>query len=100
MNILTTGKKRVLRFAHGLVGLAQVNGRRCINIFKKIELDLHYVENVSIWLDLKIVLKSLKVIVAKENVNSVNGYVLREIEDLKVSNGEVEFCDGLEQIIK
>lgn len=80
-----------LGYALGLVGLAQVNGRRDINIFKKISLDLKYVENVSFVLDLKIILKSLKVIVVKENVPNINGYVMREIEDLKVSNGEVEF---------
>lgn len=73
------------------MGLAQVNGRRDINIFKKINLDLNYVKNASFALDLKIILKSLKVIVAKENVANVNGYVLREIEDLKVSNGGNEF---------
>lgn len=80
-----------LKFVHGLVGLAQVNGRRGINIFKKIEFDLHYVENVSFMLDLHIICKSLKVIMVKENVENVNGYVLREIEDLKISNKEVEF---------
>ena len=71
--------------------MAQVNGRKGINIFKKIEFDLHYVENVSFALDLSIVWKSLKVIVVKENVENVNGYVLREIEDLKICNKEVEF---------
>lgn len=91
MNILMKGKSAELKFAHGLVGLAQVNGRRGINIFKKIELDLHYVENVSFALDFRIVWKSLKVIFVKENVENVNGYVLREIEDLKISNKEVEF---------
>ena len=77
-----------------------MNGRRGINIFKKIELDLYYVENVSLYLDLKIVLKSLKVIIVKESVENVNGYVLREIEDLKVSNEDVEFEDGMGQMIK
>lgn len=83
-------KKTGLKCVLGLVGLAQVNGRRGINIFKKIELDLHYVENVSFGLDLKIVIKSFNVIISKENVTSVNGYILREIEDLKVSNREYE----------
>ena len=78
----------------GLVGLAQVNGRKGINIFKKIEFDLYYVENLNLVLDLKIILKSLKVIVAKENPECVNGYVQREIEDLKVSNGEIEWEMG------
>ena len=73
-----------------MVGLAQVNGRRGINIFKKINLDLGYVQNVSFALDLKIIFKSLKVIVVKENALNASGYVSREIEDLKVSNGNFE----------
>ena len=73
-----------------MVGLAQVNGRRGINIFKKINLDLDYVQNVSFLLDLKIIFKSLKVIVVKENALNASGYVSREIEDLKVSNGNFE----------
>lgn len=73
-----------------MVGLAQVNGRRGINILKKINLDLDYVQNVSFALDLKIIFKSLKVIVVKENALNASGYVSREIEDLKVSNGNFE----------
>ena len=73
-----------------MVGLAQVNGRRGINIFKKINLDLDYVQNVSFALDLKIIFKSLKVIVVKENALNASGYVSRESEDLKVSNGNFE----------
>ena len=72
------------------MGLAQVNGRKKINVFKKIDLDLKYVENVSFRLDLWIVLKSVKVVMAKENVANVNGYMMKEIEDLRVSNGNVE----------
>lgn len=77
----------------GLVGLAQVNGRRGINIFKKIELDLYYVANVSFIFDLRIILKSLKVVMCKENVANVNGYMLKEIEDLRVSNKDVVIED-------
>ena len=70
----------------GLVGLAQINGRRNINVFKKINLDLNYVENVSFIKDLKIIIKSLKIIVAKENIGDVNDYVSNEIEELKRFN--------------
>ena len=91
MRALMKHKSTESKSAHGLVGLAQVNGRRGINIFKKINLDLEYVENVSFLLDLKIIFKSLKVIVAKENATTASGYVSREIEDLRVSNGDVTF---------
>lgn len=83
-------QKARVKVRPGLVGLAQVNGRKKINVFKKIDLDLKYVENVSFRLDLWIVLKSVKVVMAKENVANVNGYMMKEIEDLRVSNGNVE----------
>ena len=51
---------------------------------------MDYVQNVSFALDLKIIFKSLKVIVVKENALNASGYVSREIEDLKVSNGNFE----------
>ena len=38
----------------GLTGWAQVNGRTALSWEKRFELDLYYVENVSLWLDLKI----------------------------------------------
>lgn len=67
----------------GLVGLAQVNGRKEINIFQKIKLDLNYVENVNFLFDLKIIIKSLKIIVKKENIVNVNNYMYQEIKALE-----------------
>ena len=55
-------KKRV-QVRPGLVGLAQVNGRRNISIFEKIELDLEYVNSVSFVNDLKIILKSFRIVI-------------------------------------
>jgi sugar transferase EpsL len=40
----------------GITGWAQVNGRNAINWDQKLEHDVWYVENQSIWLDLKILL--------------------------------------------
>jgi exopolysaccharide biosynthesis polyprenyl glycosylphosphotransferase len=47
----------------GITGLWQVSGRSDILCFDKvIELDMKYIENWSIWLDLKILLKSVQVV--------------------------------------
>ena len=40
----------------GITGLAQVNGRNAISWERKFELDVWYVDNRSVWLDLKILL--------------------------------------------
>lgn len=67
----------------GLVGLAQVNGRRTITVFDKINYDREYVKKISLWMDIKIIVRSLKVIITKENTNAVQDYINNEIELLK-----------------
>ena len=58
----------------GITGYAQVNGRNAISWDEKLKLDLWYVENQSIWLDFKIMLKTIKVVLIKENVNDESGH--------------------------
>lgn len=53
----------------GLTGWAQINGNTLLTAEEKLLLDLWYVENSSIGLDLKIVLRTLRVIVAGERVD-------------------------------
>ena len=84
-NFNETQKKRV-DVRPGIIGLAQVNGRRNIDVFKKIEYDINYVENVSFLLDLKILFQSLKVVISKENFSNPNEYIANEIEMLKQAN--------------
>jgi len=40
----------------GMTGLAQVRGRNALSWTEKVELDLEYIENMSPWLDLRIIL--------------------------------------------
>ncbi|MBQ0016202.1 MAG: sugar transferase [Bacteroidales bacterium] len=44
----------------GISGWAQVNGRSNITWDKKLELDAYYVENLSLWMDIKVILKTFK----------------------------------------
>ena len=51
----------------GLTGMWQVSGRSEITDFEEIvRLDAYYIENWSLKLDLKIILKTFKVVFAKE----------------------------------
>ena len=67
----------------GIIGLAQVNGRKKINIFEKIDYDIKYVNNIKLFLDIKIVIKTLKVVVSKEEYGNCDEYIYNEIEMLK-----------------
>lgn len=50
--------KKVLSVKPGITGLWQVSGRSEINFDKRIALDATYVENLSLWNDLQIILKT------------------------------------------
>ena len=54
----------------GMTGLAQVNGRNNLSWEEKFELDVEYVEKHNIWLDFKIMFKTVLVILKKEGINS------------------------------
>jgi O-antigen biosynthesis protein WbqP len=65
----------------GITGWAQVNGRDELEIPVKVEYDRYYVEHISIWLDIKIMFKTLYTIIlvkgvvegiqkTKENINA------------------------------
>ena len=56
----------------GMTGHAQVNGRNAISWEEKFKLDTWYVENQSIWLDFKIMLKTVKKVLAKDDINAEN----------------------------
>ena len=53
----------------GMTGHAQVNGRNAIGWDEKFKLDTWYVENQSAWLDFKIMLKTVKKVIAKDDIN-------------------------------
>lgn len=54
----------------GMTGYAQVNGRNAIGWEEKFKLDTWYVENQSLWLDFKIMLKTVKKVLAKEDISA------------------------------
>lgn len=56
----------------GITGWAQVNGRNAIDWDTKFNLDIYYVENLSLILDIKILLKTVKKIVVSEGINAQN----------------------------
>lgn len=52
----------------GLTGLAQVSGRNNLLWDDRLELDVQYVENMSLWLDIKIILKTIRKVISSEDV--------------------------------
>lgn len=67
----------------GITGWAQVNGRNAISWEEKFNLDVWYVENQSLFLDLKILLLTVKKVVVKDGITA-EGHVT--VEPFKGSN--------------
>lgn len=54
----------------GLTGWAQVNGRNAISWEERFELDVYYVKHISLWLDIKIIIRSIMVVFSHKGINS------------------------------
>ena len=54
----------------GITGWAQINGRNAISWDEKFKLDVWYVENQSFWLDIKILLLTVKKVFVKEGISA------------------------------
>lgn len=55
----------------GISGWAQVHGRNNAGWNKKLELDAYYVEHLSIWIDLKVILFTIKNVLYRKDVNVI-----------------------------
>ncbi|MCI9087240.1 MAG: sugar transferase [Clostridia bacterium] len=82
----TEEQKRRSDVLPGITGLAQAKGRNNINIFKKIDYDLEYVDNVSLFMDLKIIWLTIKEVFATTGAEASEIEIKAEIEDLKREN--------------
>jgi lipopolysaccharide/colanic/teichoic acid biosynthesis glycosyltransferase len=56
----------------GVTGWAQVNGRNAISWDEKFNLDVWYVDNQSIWLDIKIIWLTMKKVAVRDGVSQKN----------------------------
>jgi lipopolysaccharide/colanic/teichoic acid biosynthesis glycosyltransferase len=54
----------------GVTGWAQVNGRNALSWEEKFKLDVWYVDNQSLWLDLRIIFMTIKKVVVKEGISA------------------------------
>ena len=54
----------------GVTGYAQVNGRNAISWEQKFALDTWYVDNQSLWLDIKILAKTIKQVLIKDGISA------------------------------
>lgn len=54
----------------GVTGWAQINGRNALSWEEKFKLDVWYVDNRSLWLDLKILFLTIKKVVVRDGISA------------------------------
>lgn len=62
----------------GLTGLAQVNGRNLLSWEEKFRFDVEYVDHVTFWEDLKIILKTVAEVFKREGISSETSATMEE----------------------
>ena len=79
----TEEQKKMFNVRPGISGWAQVNGRKGVEWNKRIKLNVWYVENVSLWLDIKILFKTVaKVFSNADNENKGKTVVSEPTDDI------------------
>ena len=64
----------------GITGWAQVNGRNAISWDEKFSLDVWYVDNRSIWLDVKILFLTVKKVLIREGISSTESVTMERFK--------------------
>lgn len=74
----TAEQKKRHNVKPGITGWAQINGRNNISWDKKLALDVHYVNNISLKLDLRIFFLTLVKVVKRTDINSESSATMEE----------------------
>lgn len=75
----------------GLTGLAQVNGRNAISWEEKLKYDTEYIKKISFYSDLKIIFKTIKKTIKREDILMGNEFVVGKFIDQRKNKKERAF---------
>ncbi|HHX59011.1 MAG TPA: sugar transferase [Candidatus Moranbacteria bacterium] len=82
--LYTTKQARRHEVKPGITGWAQVNGRNAISWEEKFELDVWYVDNWSLWLDLKILWLTFVKVIRSEGINQLGQVTMEKFKGTKI----------------
>lgn len=74
----------------GLTGLAQINGRNSISWEHKLTFDLQYVDNISFFVDLKILFTTIFKVFQREGISEEGMDTAQDLCDYLLRNGKVD----------
>jgi lipopolysaccharide/colanic/teichoic acid biosynthesis glycosyltransferase len=61
-----TGHSTLLSLKTGLTGHWQVYGRNDISYDERVKLDIYYIENWSLWMDIRIILRTIWIVLTRK----------------------------------
>ena len=62
----------------GITGYAQVNGRNTLGWDEKFKLDVWYTQNISFWLDVKILFDTIRIVFKREGISSESSVTMEK----------------------
>jgi lipopolysaccharide/colanic/teichoic acid biosynthesis glycosyltransferase len=71
----------------GITGWAQVNGRNALSWEEKFRLDVWYVDNQSLWLDLKILFLTMKKVLARDGISAAGEATMPRFTGSQIDQG-------------
>ncbi|MBQ5152945.1 sugar transferase [Macrococcoides caseolyticum] len=77
----------------GLTGLAQINGRNLLSWDKRIALDIEYVQNISLFNDIKIIIYTLKKVIKRADIVVGSDHIMEDFDverKKKMKTGDVK----------
>lgn len=75
--LYTKGQARRHEVKPGITGWAQVNGRNALTWNEKFKLDVWYVDNVSLSLDIRIIMKTILKVLRREGINASENHTMQ-----------------------
>lgn len=90
MVFMTPEQNRRHEVRQGLTGLAQVKGRNSITWEEKLAYDIEYVNHISFWNDLKIILGTVKSVFAKEGISAEGMETAEDFGDYLLRIGKID----------
>lgn len=78
------------RVKAGLTGFAQIYGKYNTVPYDKLKLDLFYIENFTLWLDVKLILMTIKTILKKDASEGIAEEQQTALRESAASNEEIE----------
>ena len=77
----------------GLTGYAQAYGRNSISWEEKFEKDVYYTQNISLWIDTKIVFKTIFVVLKQDGISSGTSATMEEFKGSPAKTNQSERVD-------